>query len=179
MPTDLQGQTAKIHALRVRKPTESAIASVEAALRSKWEGIQSAAVRVLGSWGDSESIERLRVFLDECEQREFGWSIRGVIVRELAGCVGDADVSWVLDRYISLPGVLKKHEFLPVVLSLPPDAARDRLILEGASQSRDNRQAAMKALGNMDYPDKALLLKPFLKDRDPEIRSGARYLCST
>ncbi len=133
---------------------------------------------MLGSWGDPESVMMLRSFLDECDAREFGWSIRGVVIAELADCIGAADAPWVLDRYFSLSGVLAKHEFLPVVVALPPDAARDRLLIEAESDSRDNRHAAMKALGNMDFVDKASLLEPFLTDSDPEIRKGAQRLCA-
>src|SRR5512134_712775 len=56
VPTDLQSDAAKLRALIGARRSEAAIASVEDALASKWEGIQSVALRVLGSWGDEQSI---------------------------------------------------------------------------------------------------------------------------
>ena len=176
MPADLKQESEKLRSLIGSKRNAAATQAVETALASKWEGIQSAALRVLGSWGDSYSIEKLRAFLEDADKLEFGWSIRGVAVTELSRCVGAGDADWVLDRFFSLNGVLAKHKFLPVVLALPPEAARERLKSQSESDDRDNRQAAMKALGNMAYPDRKALLKPFLTDRDPEIREGAKYL---
>lgn len=176
MKIDLQVEVAKLRALVGRKRTHTARADVVAGLSSKWEGLQSVALRVLGSWGDAESKVTLCSFLENADNRQFGWSIRGVAIEELARCVGEVDADWVLDRYFALSGVMAKHEFLPVVLALPPEAARRRLVAKSRSPSRDNRQAAMKALGNMPYADRIQLLKPFLTDDDADIRSGARYL---
>ncbi len=176
MPPNLQQESAKLLALVGSKRNAAATETVETALASKWEGVQSAALRVLGSWGDSCSIEKLRDFLDRADKLEFGWSIRGVAVEELSRCVRAADAEWVLDRYFSLDGVLAKHEFLRVVLALPPQSARERLQAQCKSDDRDNRQAAMKAVGNMAYPDRKALLKPFLTDPDSGIRQGARNL---
>ena len=82
----------------------------------------------------------------------------------------------MLDRYFALSEGLKNHDFLWVVLALPPEAARKRLVAESRAPSRDNRHSAMKALANMVYADRILLLKPFLIDDDTKIRSAAEYL---
>lgn len=91
MAIDLQVEAAKLQALVGRKRTNAARVDVEAGLRSKWEGLQSVALRVLGSWGDSESKAALRSFLESAGSRQFGWSIRSVAIQELARCVGEVD----------------------------------------------------------------------------------------
>ena len=78
VPTDLASETAKLNALIGAKRTPTSVATVEAALASKWEGLQSAALRVLGSWGDPESIGTVRSFLETAAVREFEWLPFGV-----------------------------------------------------------------------------------------------------
>lgn len=146
---------------------------VHSGLNSKWEGLQSVALQVLGQWGDDESRALLRDFIERIDDRRHGWAIRGVAVKALSSCVTAADSDWALDRLFSLKGVRAKHEFLPVVRSLPLDAARTRLLSESSSRDRDNRQAAMKAIGNMDFEERGDLLRGFLKDEDSTIRQGA------
>jgi HEAT repeat protein len=151
-------------------------ALVREALQSKWEGVQSVAIQTLGAWGDPDSRSLLRETIERLDEREHGWSIRGVAVRALAACISEDDADWALDRLFALDGVLAKHDFLPVVLALPLDSARGRLLAEASSPCRDDRQAAMKALGNMDLPDRDQVLSSFLDDDDEQIRCGARLL---
>jgi hypothetical protein len=82
----------------------------------------------------------------------------------------------MVDSYFSAVGVLAKHELLPAVIKLPPESARGRLTAESKSMDRDNRQAAMKAIGNMSFSDRRQLLELFLKDTDEQIREGAAIL---
>ena len=96
MAIDLRAETAKLRALVGKKRTSSARAMVEAVLCSMWEGLQSVALNVLGSWGDPKSKAILRSFLESAESRKFGWAIRGVAIHELARCVGEVDVDWCL-----------------------------------------------------------------------------------
>lgn len=172
---DLRAVTDRIRACRHEVSAANRVL-VDEALASKWEGVQSVALQVLGTWGDDGSRRRLRDFIERVDERPHGWAIRGVAVRALSGCVTRQDAAWALDRLFSLEGVLAKHEFVPVVLALPPDAVRGRLVQESVSPDRDNRQAAMKALGNMDVPDRQRLLRHFLEDDDADIRRGARAL---
>lgn len=157
-------------------PSPHRRALVREALQSKWEGVQSVAIQTLGAWGDSDSRALLRETIERLDEREHGWSIGGVAVRALAECISDDDADWALDRLFALDGVLAKHAFLPVVLALPLHSARERLLEEASSPRRDDRQAAMKALGNMDFPDRDQLLARFLGDDDEQIRDGARLL---
>ncbi|MEM7431652.1 MAG: hypothetical protein AAF351_06895 [Pseudomonadota bacterium] len=175
MPTDLALETKKILALRGAKRSEETTRLVENALQSKWEGIQSAGLRVLGAWNDAEAKARIRKFLNECFAREYGWSIRGVAVEELSHCVNADDSDWILDLYFSQLTRLEKHELLPMVLALPPASARERLTDESSSENSSNRQAAMKAIANLHFDDKAALLRVFLDDPDPDIRKGAEW----
>jgi HEAT repeat protein len=149
---------------------------VVAALSSKWEGVQAVAAQVLGSWGDRECVERLREFLEGCFDRRYGWAIRGVVVRSLRRVVTAEDVGWVLDLYFSLPGWLPKHELLWLVTALPPRAARDRLVAALRDSRWDNRHAAVKAIGNMDYPDRRELLLQLRGDPEEEVRRSVRLL---
>jgi HEAT repeat protein len=99
-------------------------------------------------------------------------------VKALARCVGEEDVPWVLDAYFARPGIRSKHELLWLVIALRPERARGRVLLESRSPDRDNRQAAMKAIGNMGFPDRTKLLRRFLDDPDPQIRQGAHNILS-
>lgn len=47
---------------------------------------------------------------------------------------------------------------------------------ESLSTDRDNRQAAMKAIGNMAFADRVNLLRRFVDDADADIRLGAHIL---
>ncbi len=100
----------------------------------------------------------LRRFLVEAFGREAGWGIRGVAARELARWVTGEDAAWVLDLYFGLPDARQKHELVRLVIVLPPEAARPRLMAELRSPDPLNRQAAVKAIGNMPYPDRRALL---------------------
>jgi HEAT repeat protein len=152
------------------------MSAAEAALSSKWEGVQSVALQVLGGWGGKNAIDIIRGFLDDAFAREHGWAIRNVAVKELAKLVGSDDVDWVLNLYFWRPGVLEKHELLPVVLSLPPAKAKAGLVRELASSDPTIRQAAVKAIGNMPFKDRKALLTPLHKDENTEVRASARAL---
>ncbi len=83
----------------------------------------------------------------------------------------------MLDLYfVRAQGVLAKHELLPLVAALPVPSVRDRLLVESHDGDRDNRQAAMKAIGRMPFPDRQQLIEGFVEDPDPEIRWGAEML---
>jgi HEAT repeat protein len=137
------------------------------------------ALQVLGAWGDGESLGRLRTFIEAAFDRQYGWSIRGVAIRALFPHVRSKDVTWVLDLYFNLPDVLSKHELFPLVLKLSPDAARERLKRALKNPNWKDRQAAVKAIGNMSFPDKASLLLPLLEDENEEVRASVRALIGT
>ena len=175
MAFDLAVEVQRVRACAAKRDTRSRQV-VDKALQSKWEGLQSVALQVLGEWGDDDSRSRLRDFIEEVEERQYGWAIRGVAIRALAACVKPDDAPWVLNRYFRVPGVLAKHELLPLVVSLPTDVTRNRLLHEISARNRDDRQAAMKAIGSAGFEDGANLLQRFADDEDADIRRGANVL---
>lgn len=174
--TDLQTTVNELRSLGSRRPTPERRAAVARALSSKFEGVQSVAAQVLGEWGDRESIDALHAWLLSCLERPFGWAVRGVAVRALARTIGTEDIGWALDLYFGVAGVLQKHELLPLVLALPPETARDRLVAELRNAGWENRQAAAKAIGNMGYSDRMELLSALADDPQPQVRRSAKLL---
>mgnify|MGYP001806936847 CR=1 FL=1 len=173
---DLKAITERLRSFASRRPTPEQRAEVVAALSSKWEGVQATAVRVLAGWGDRDAVGLLSQLLTRSFDRTHGWSLRGVIVHALRPVVTAEDVDWVLDLYFTLPGLMPKHELLWLVTALSPAAARDRLVAALRDPRWDNRQAAVKAIGNTDYPDRRQLLWPLRDDPDPQVRASARLL---
>lgn len=121
-------------------------------------------------------MDELRRFLAAAYDRPFGWAVRGVAARALTRLVGAADVDWVLDLYFGVEDALEKHELVPVVLALPPEAARARLVAELSSPDPLNRQAAVKAIGNMAFPDRCELLSVLRDDPDSFVSRSATFL---
>jgi HEAT repeat protein len=155
-------------------PSPEARREVEQHLVSQWQGVQSVAAQVLAGWGGRASVEALRGLLLRSYGQPHWWMIRGVAASALGRCVDASDADWVLDHYFGLRGVLAKHEMRPLVWSLPISAARARLEAECRSDERDNREAAMKAITFMPFPDKRELLRRLADDSDPAIRSAVR-----
>lgn len=174
-PRQLKQTADHLRSLGERPPTPEARQEIEGYLSSKWEGLQAVAAQVLGAWGGPQSVRALRGLLLHTYEKKYAWAIRGVAVRTLAECVDERDAEWVLDLYFSIKGVLPKHELLPLVTALPVSAVRQRLQREACSADRDNRQAAMKAIATMRFPDKVDLLKRMAGDPDSEIRSAVEY----
>ncbi len=173
---DLHEAVAKLRALKARKPIPDRRKQVEAALQDKFEGIQSVGLEVLGAWGDAQSVATLRDFLTGCFSRPQGRSIRSAAVKALAPLVKAGDAKWVLDLYFALPDIYAKHEMLWLVTKLPLDAASDRLLRELRSPNWINRHAAVKAIGNMPFSDKRLLLAPLAYDPVAQVRESAALL---
>jgi len=166
----------RLRAMQVRSENASRRAEVFEALRNKHEGIQSLALQVLGIWGGPASTKSLREFLMAAYERKAGWSIRGVAVNALSPWIAATDATWLLDLYFKLQGVVAKHELLPLVVRLPPDAARAALVKHLRDRDPENRQAAVKAIGNMPFSDRNALLRPLRDDPDDAVRGSVRIL---
>ena len=173
---DLSQIAAHLWSLAERPPSPEAQSEVAAALQHKREGIQSVAAQVLGAWGVRSSIAPLRQWFLECMDRESGWAVRGVAVRELSKLVESEDAPWVLDLYFGVSGWIAKHELLPLVKSLSPEAARSRLVAGLHDTDWVNRHAAVKAIGNMAFPDRRSLLSRLINDPHEIVQQSARFL---
>ena len=153
--SDLKQQVSRLRDIAAIPITPKRRAEVLAAVESKFEGVQAVALDVIGFWAGRENFEILRQFLIDAFDREAGWSIRSVAVRNLIPLVTAKDAEWVLNLYFSRQDGLTKHELVPLVIALPPEAARYRLVLELGRTDPLNRQAAVKAIGNMAFPGPA------------------------
>lgn len=173
---DLKAQVVHLRSLGTLPPTPERRAEVVRALHHKREGIQSVAIQVLGRWGGRESVTVLREWLMSSLARERGWSIRGVAIRELARLVEPGDTQWVLDLYFGVQDRLVKHELFFLAKALDPESARTELVARLRDSDWVNRQAAVKAIGNMAYPDRHRLLTPLIEDPHKEVQKSARYL---
>jgi HEAT repeat protein len=173
---DLNQQTAHLRGMATLKATPERRKEIIAALDSKWDGVQAVAVQVLGAWGGEHSKDAIKRFLVDAFQREAGWGIRGVAIKAVGPLLDRADVDWVLDLYFGLPSIVTKHEVFRLVLKLPAEAARKRLVAALRDVDWMNRQAAVKAIGNMAYPDRPQLLRPLRDDPHESVRESARLL---
>ena len=106
----LQERVAALNALALRRPRPDRLAQVRDGLEDKFEGVQSAAIKVLGAWGDTESCKLLRTFLVKEFDRRRGWSVRGVAIKALVSHISEGDVDWVFDLYFGPTGITTKHE---------------------------------------------------------------------
>jgi HEAT repeat protein len=172
----LQERVAALNALAQRSPRPDRLDEVRDALKDKFEGVQGAAVKVLGAWGDADSRKLLRSFLTKAFERPHGWAIRGVAIKALIPRIDESDVDWVLDLYFGLAEVLTKHEVLPLVLALPPDAARKRLVNGLRDAAAANRWAAVKAIAGTSYRDRFQLISPLRNDENKLVRETVQAL---
>lgn len=69
----LGDEVARLRALATKKPTDEALAQVEAALQSKWRSLRVVAIEVMGQWGGPEQIERLQAFAADSGDSYGSW----------------------------------------------------------------------------------------------------------
>jgi hypothetical protein len=141
------------------RPNATARREVEDGLRSKWEGVQVWAGRVLANWGDRGSIDLLRDWLEGLLKKEAAWTVRGEAVRALCQCYKPADVPWMLDLYFGADDPLLRHEFGPFILVLPEDDVRKRIQREAQSASAVRRDAAKIASRILQYRQSRQIVK--------------------
>ena len=174
----LQETTSHLRAIGAEPPTPERWNEVTAALESKFEGIQVVAARVLATWGGRAAVETLRPWLVKLCDRPDSFHARGAAAKVLAQCVEAQDTEWVLDLYFGLPDALLKHDLLPLIEVLPPDRVRPRVLTEARSPEAINRQAALKAVARIRFPDRRELLRLFVHDPQKVISSTAKVLLS-
>jgi hypothetical protein len=69
-------QTNRLRALGETKPTEKALAEVDAALQSKWWSLRVVAIQTIARWGDADRIEKLKAMIaarPEGGRRYWSW----------------------------------------------------------------------------------------------------------
>ena len=150
MNTEINNQCARLESLLHIRPTEALRDEVESALRSKWEGVQVWAGRVLAAWGGRRSIDALRRWLEASLPKDAGWAVRGEAIRSLCVCYQPRDIQWLMDLYFGAEDRLLRHEFSPLIIQLPEPAVRERIALERRSEIASRREAATAALRTLE-----------------------------
>ena len=112
---ELQLEAEELKTLPGRKPTRARRNLATQALASKWEGSQALAVKALAAWGDRESIDVIRHFLENAFERQHGWAVRRVAITELARVIGPEDASWIAELYRSRSSRLERHELRELI----------------------------------------------------------------
>ena len=179
MNVEINRECARLESLLHSRPNETARKEVEDALRSKWEGVQVWAGRVLAAWGGRRSIDALRGWLEVSLSKEAGWAIRGEAVRSLCQCYEPRDVPWLLDLYFSAADRLLRHEFSPVILALPEDVVRERIALEARSQIKPDekqlplqRACLIRGSGPFTTPPRRAVIRRVIANPGLHGRSG-------
>ena len=151
MKLHLTAWCLRLEALTHGQSTSKRRKEVHEALQSKWEGVQVWAGRVLASWGDRDSIDRLRDWLESSLAKETGWAIRGEAVKALCECYKPEDIPWLLDLYFKTEDRLRRYELLPLVTALPQDMVRRRIKTELKSELEARRDAATIAARRLEF----------------------------
>ena len=138
----LAPEATQIRDLIGSRENKAARVAVATALESKFEGLQSLAAQVLGSWRSEQSKHRLRLWLEE-KLRQGSSALVGVATQALRSRVVPEDASWLLDLYFSTPDLLDRHHLLNAIDVLPPACLNKRLRLELASPDPKLREAAV------------------------------------
>ena len=167
---DFRARVDELRTLASARPRPQDRQIVQNALDSKWEGLQSVAIQTLGCWGDRQSFAILRELWPKCS-----WTLQPIVARSLAQCVQAEDAPWALDLYFEGSEAYENGYWLGVVMSLPPQSARERLLLESRSHFSTRRSRALVAMARMAFPDRETILQRFLNDDDREIRNAAEY----
>ena len=119
-------QAEQLRALGAHKPTPAANAAVQAALKSKWEGMQVIAIDVLGAWwgltGDDAELEQLKAIATApppAGQHPYrGDAARYAARRAIARHLREADMGWALPWFLT-----HAHHRLHMLVPLMPQQA--------------------------------------------------------
>lgn len=90
----------RLRKLGERPPSAAGRRELDAALGSKWEGVQVTAARSLAAWGDARAIERVWGVLEELCGKRSRWSATGAVAAALAPHHRAIGVTRVLGLYI-------------------------------------------------------------------------------
>lgn len=160
---------------------------LEESLRSKWEGTQVIAGRILARWGGSASGPVLREWLlRACKRHDAGTAS---IVAEAARCysrfLNPADAAWVVELYFQLSGSAwsqsGSHPFSlnPLLSRVRPEELVARIIAEVHNSDPAHRKAALEATELIDFLGKVDVLKHLSLDPHKAINGRARGMLHT
>lgn len=174
----LNEEVAALQAMAREPQTPERQIIVSHALKSRWEGVQSVALRVLSSWGGPEAKREVRDFYVASFARESAWTLRRVAADVIEPWIRAEDADWLLDLCFTRADFLRKRETLELVVRLPVSAARERLVRELESADPGNRKTAVIAISHMPFADKNELLVPLRDDPHRDVRRSAIELAS-
>lgn len=132
MSFDLQVACNRVAELGRREPTDAARTEVEAALRSKWEGLQVTAAKALSAWGDRRSVTLVQDLLAHLAKKQAGLASAGAVADALAPHLTEADIGWAIDLYghakrknkVALVGLFQRLPVRPTLAALAACEAR-------------------------------------------------------
>ncbi len=150
-PGDLHERCAHLDSLARSRPNRNARAEVEAALHSKWEGLQVHAGRALAAWGDRESVDALRNWLCTSLGKPAGWSVTGEAVACLQRCCIADDASWILYIYFHASDRLARHSVLPLLDVVPVPVLEARIRIESEASDAARSEAASIAARRLSH----------------------------
>jgi hypothetical protein len=139
---DLHELCAHLDALERCRPNRLAREHVNAALHSKWEGVQVHAGRALAAWGDRDSVASLRAWLRTCLEKANGWCVTGEAVACLVRCCTPEDADWILNEYFDCPDQLTRHWLLPLLDTIDARTLSGRIQRESTDQNSPRFEAA-------------------------------------
>jgi hypothetical protein len=151
--------------------TPEAREELEAALSSKWEGIQVIAGRILAAWGGDLSRASLRAWLERlCDKHANGGGAVAEAAEALAHVVEGCDADWILELYLarSQPPKFSGHawELLPLLRGLPPDDLFPRLVAVARRESPAGQIAALEAIFSIALGPAAIAKLEGLEEAD-------------
>ncbi len=85
-------------------PTENNRSEVINALNSKWDGVVSVAIQVLCNWNDSYSMDAVRRWLMEPDNKKSD-SVQAVFYKHLKADYRESNYGWLLDFYFAHSGI--------------------------------------------------------------------------
>lgn len=150
-PDNLHERCAHLDSLARSRPNRNARAEVEAALHSKWEGLQVHAGRALAAWGDRESVDALRDWLRTSLGKPSGWSVTGEAVACLQRCCTADDANWILDAYFQTSDRLARNSLLALLDVVPVPLLEARIRTESEAGHAAHSEAASIAARRLSH----------------------------
>ncbi|MEO1731022.1 MAG: hypothetical protein AAFR64_09805 [Pseudomonadota bacterium] len=91
----IEEEVAKLRKLANDKPSPAKLKMVEHSLSTKWEGVESVALKVLFAWGGKDAVRLARASLERHWSDKSGWAIRAQAIKVLTKHITARDTAWV------------------------------------------------------------------------------------